>query len=525
MPHNRLLRNVSAEAGARVLYLATRFFIPPFVLAHIGMQAYGLYGTVFILVAYFGVSAIGFSNAYVKHVAHYAAAGETARANRLLSSGFTLACVLGLAGFSGVVLLWPRVSVWMKVPATMAGDARFLTFLITGVFFVYLALSVHRDVLTGLQRIALVQKIWIASFVAETALIFGLVGSGFGLRGLGIAFLVRNSVDLGAQWWHARKRVPWLRIRPTVPDRESIRLLAGFGGIVQVNSLLAIFLGSVERVIATPLLGLGAAGLLDLGDRLPGMATSIPSAFASSVLPSAADMHAGAGELREDRIRELYLSTARYMNSVSGVLFAFLCFASAPCLVFWLGKPQPDAARLLVFFALAAQVHLLTGPGTSILKACGRPAMEFHYSIANCVALTILVPASRLLLGHWEVAGIAGAVTLSTVLSASWFIAQANRALGVRALRFAREVLLPGLLPYAVAALCIGPFASLASAGNRLHTALTLAPLGSFYLLASAGLLLRLAATAQEQAAVRTTFARFRLRPRVSPPATADATA
>ena len=70
MPHNRrLLQNVSAEAGARVFYLATRFFIPPFVLARVGMEAYGLYGTLFVLVAYFGMSAIGFSSAYIKYVA------------------------------------------------------------------------------------------------------------------------------------------------------------------------------------------------------------------------------------------------------------------------------------------------------------------------------------------------------------------------------------------------------------------------------------------------------------------------
>jgi hypothetical protein len=87
--HSRLAHNISAEASARVLYLATRFFIPPFVLGRIGLEAYGLYGAVFVLVAYFGMSAIGFSNAYIKYV-------ETDRANRLLSSGFTLMSAIGI---------------------------------------------------------------------------------------------------------------------------------------------------------------------------------------------------------------------------------------------------------------------------------------------------------------------------------------------------------------------------------------------------------------------------------------------
>lgn len=509
MQHSRLFRNVSAEASARVLYLATRFFIPPFVLAHIGMQSYGLYGTVFILVAYFGVSAIGFSNAYVKHVAQYAVSGETSRANRLLSSGFTLSCVLSLIGFSGVVLLWNRVATWMKVPAEMMPDARFLTFIITGSFFAYLSLSVFRDVLTGLQRIALVQRIWILSFMTETALIFALVGCGMGLRGLGIAFFVRNGIDLAGQFWQARKNIPWLRVRFMVPDRQSLRLLAGFGGIVQINCLLAIFLSSVERVIATPLLGLEAAGLLDLGKRFPGMASSIPSAFASSVLPSAADLHAGGGE---GRLRDLYFSTARYMNAVSGLLFAFLCFAAAPALVFWLHKVPAGAAVLLVIFAVSTQVHLLTGPGTSVLKAAGKPMMEFHYSIANCLALAVIVPSSRLILGHWDVTGIAAAVALSTLVSAAWFISRANQAMSIGILRFAREVLLPGFLPYVAGGLCIYPFAHWAAAGNRVHAAIALIALASLYFTVAGVLLTRFAANRQERAGIRQLASKVRTR-------------
>lgn len=495
MPHSRLMRNVSAEAGARILYLATRFFIPPFVIAHVGMQAYGLYGTVFILVAYFGVSAIGFSNAYVKYVAQYAAAGETDRANRLLSSGFTISSVLGLLGFAGVVALWPVISVWMKVPPAMASDGRFLTLIITGVFFTYLALSVYRDVLTGLQEIALVQKVWIGSFVVESALIFGLVGVGLGLRALGIAFLARTAVDLAAQWWLATRRVSWLRIRFQMPDRESLRLLASFGGIVQVNCMLAIFLNSVERVVATPLLGLEASGLLDLGKRFPGMASSVPSAFASSVMPSAAGLSASD----PGALRSLYLSTVRYMNAVSGVLFAFLAFAAWPCLVFWLGKVPAGAAELTIVFAVATQIHLSTGPGSSILKAAGSPAMEFHYSVANCLALAITLPLSRWWFGHWDVLGIAIATAGATMFSASWFLGRAHRRLGIAGLRFFRECVLPGLMPWVTAAICIAPFAAWSASGDRMRAAIGLTLGGILYLAVTGVVMLRFAATTTER--------------------------
>lgn len=504
-PPDRLLRNVSAEAGARVLYLATRFFIPPFVLARIGMEAYGLYGTVFMLVAYFGMSAIGFSNAYIKYVAAFAVTGQTQRANRLLSAGFTLMSGVGVAGFTTFVLAWEYVAGWMKVPAALQADAKLLAFVIVAVFFSYLAASVFRDALTGLQHIAAIQKIWIASFLIETALIFALVGAGMGLRGLAVAFAVRTVFDTGAQILLSRRVIPWLRVSFVKPDRDSIRLLLGFGGVVQINSMLSIFLNSVERAIATPLLGLSASGLLDLGKRFPAMATSIPSSFASSVLPSAADIHARALSESEsrDQLRSLYLSTSRSMNAISGLLFGFLACAAAPCLVFWLGHIPGDAVGLTILFSVGSQIHLLTGPGTSILKAAGRPKMEFHYSLANCVALAVFVPLSRIVQGSWTTTGIALACTLSTAVSATWFLRQAHRELGVSTRDYCREVLIPGLLPYAAGILLLLPAAPWASAGSRLRAAAALAAIGPAYAVIAAVAFLRISGTQSEKSLVR----------------------
>lgn len=509
MRHRRLFRNVSASALATVVYLATRFFIPPFVLAHVGIEAYGLYGTAFILVSYIGVSAIGFSNAYVKYTAQYFASGEMARANRLLSAGLTLSSAVSLAGFAGVVQLWPAISHWMRVPAALADDARFLVFTVTGTFFVYLTMSVYRDALTGLQEIAITQKVWVASFLLESVLSLGLVGCGFGLRGLAIAFLLRTSVEVFGNAWLVNRYFRTLRIRLTWPDRESLKLLGSFGGICQVNCLLATFLGSAERMIATPLLGLSAAGLLDLGARFPNMATALPSAFFSAVLPSASAISA---DRNEETTTGLYFATSRYMNTLSGVLFAFLTFAAAPCLVFWLKTVPQGAVLVMVVFAIAAQIHMLTGPGTSILKANAKPWMEFHYSGANLITLALFVPASRLLLGRWEVAGIASAVALSTAVSACWFVSRAHRSLDIKAGRYLREVLLPGVLPWLAAAFCIAPFARWAASGDRIRAAIALTPLGLSYLAVSAVLLVFFAGTTEEKGALSEFLSRLRAR-------------
>ena len=133
----------------------------------------------------------------------------------------------------------------------------------------------------------------------------------------------------------------------------------------------------------------------------------------------------------------------------------FLIAAAGPLIEVWMGKHYENAAYLVAVFALATQAHLLTGPGTSILKGIGRPKAELHYVIPNAIALLVTVPLSHAIVGAWTVPGIATATVAATLLSAAWFVVRANTILQVSAGEYTRFVLIPGLVPYLIAA----PFA------------------------------------------------------------------
>ena len=505
----KLLRNIRTEAGARVLYLATRFFIPPFVLAHIGMQAYGLYGTFFILVAYIGVSTVGFSGAYIKYVAEFAAGKRYDEANSLLSAGIFITTPIALAVFALFTLGWNFVATRIQVPPAMASDARFLGFTIVGSFLMCLGLSVYRDALSGLQRIATVQRIWISSFVVESALIFILVGRGWGLRGMGLAFVARSVIDLGASAIVATRTVPWLRISIRLVDRAAVRRLLSFGSVVQLNSLLAIFLNTVERVIAAPLCGLAAAGLLDISTRLPYMALSVPGAFITSALPSISDVHGRerTPEEKLDLVRHVYLTVTRYMNAVSGTLLGFMAVVAGPMLAFWLKQVPEGAPLLMVAFSVCSQFHLMTVPGTSMVKGIGKPRMEFHYSLANIAALLITIPVSRFLFGSWSATSVGIAVASATVLSAIYFISTANRTMKIRPVEFLRHSVFPGVLPYLAAFASGLPMRLIAMPQGRILLGCWLAGRFAIFTLILAALWWTLAANTGEKSKLQQRFA------------------
>ncbi len=73
---------------------------------------------------------------------------------------------------------------------------------------------------------------------------------------------------------------------------------------------------------------------------------------------------------------------------------------------------------LFVVFSFAMQFHMLTGPGTSILRGMGRVYDEFTYSVPNLLLLAVTLPATRWIEGRWTALGIGLAVAVATAVSA-----------------------------------------------------------------------------------------------------------
>ena len=455
-----LSANVAAGIAARVGYMLSRICIPPFVLAHVSLEAYGLWSAAFILVEYLSVSTAGVSNVYVKYVAEFSARGEHRRSNELLSTGLMTTVPLCAAVYAMVSWLWPRIVVWLGVSSTLRADASSVVLIVVATFLASIAFSPFRDVLHGIQRGAAVQIAWTIGYLVEMILIFVLVGRGRGIRGLAEAFLIRCALELAIEAALSFRLASWLRFSPRLCTRASLRTLLAFGGTVQLASLLSAVLNSVERVLAAPLAGLQATGLLEIAQKLPSMATFVPNVFAAALVPAASYLQSGQKStgLESETMVKLYLKGARYMNIVTAYLCAFCVFLPGPMLRVWLGSAYGHVGLLVALFSLAAQARLLTAPGAAILKGAGRPREELRYNLANILTLAVCVPAGRWIAGEWNTLSIGASVALAGALAALYFLRWGRRLLGISRGLLWRRVLLPGSIPYAIAALVAAPF-------------------------------------------------------------------
>lgn len=496
-------RNVITTIVARVVNMARGVCLVPFLLAHIGLEAYGIWTTIFILVTYVGLTTMGVSNVYIKYVAEFTAKREYDKANALLSTGLAVTIPSCAAVFACFVLGWNWFAPLLHLPAAHAADGKEAVLIVLGVFLSSIAFNAFGDMLTGTQQIASTQVFLTISIVAEFALIVALVGAGRGIRGLAEAYLARVVINDGLTWWWAHRTIKWLRLSPRLVQRASLKYVVHFGGLVQLQSMLGIFQVSVDRLAGLTMIGASAAGLLDVAKKWPTSLSSIPTAFFAALLPAAS--HVDAASERSawlKNLQELYLNAARHSNLCTAAFAAAMAFWAAPVMHVWLGSALPTGEALIplfVLFSIAMQFHMLTGPGTSIFRGMGRVYEEFNYSIPNILLLAITLPASRWIVGAWTPLGIGVAVSVATAISACWLMGRVLFVLDLKLTRFLRVVIAPGLACYAAAGLLAWPAATAVAAVSRWQGAGVLLLAGIVYAAGLAAVLYRMVLTDGEK--------------------------
>ena len=496
-------KNVMTTIVARMVNMARGVCLVPFLLAHIGLEAYGIWTTIFILVTYVGLTTMGISNVYIKYVAEFHAKREYDKANALLSTGLAVTIPLCAAVFLGLFFGWDLLAPWLHLPPAHASDGKEAVLIVLGVFLSSIAFNAFGDMLTGTQQIASTQVFLTISILAEFALIVWLVKEGRGIRGLAEAYLARTIINDGLTWWWAHRTIKWLHLSPRRVQRECLKYVVHFGGLVQLQSILGIFQASVDRLAALSLIDASAAGLLDVAKKWPTSMSSIPTAFFAALLPAASHIDAASERSRWlPNLQDLYLSAARHSNLCTAAFSSVMALWALPILHVWLGPALPMKESLIplfVVFSIAMQFHMLTGPGTSIFRGMGRVYEEFNYSIPNLLLLAVTLPLARWIEGRWTAFGIGVAVSVATAGSACVLMGRVLVVLDLKLTRFLRTVVVPGFACYAVAGLLAWPIAHLVDAGTRLQGAGVLVAGGFLYATGLAAVLFRWVLTDDEK--------------------------
>src|SRR5437879_3275566 len=82
----RALINVASSWGGLAVNIAVGFFLSPFILHHLGDEAFGLWILIFSLTGYYGIFDFGIRSSLVRYVSKFTATKNINEVSRLINT-------------------------------------------------------------------------------------------------------------------------------------------------------------------------------------------------------------------------------------------------------------------------------------------------------------------------------------------------------------------------------------------------------------------------------------------------------
>ena len=442
----RFARSVSLNALAAAVTGIAAIVLTPFLLHHLGVDAYGVWALAGSVVGYLELAELGFGAASTKLMAEDA--GKRPRlVSETLSTSFAVLVALGLLGGGITVCLAIGAPHWFNIPRGLEASST-AVFLALGIS---LSVSIPGDTFGGAlaayQRYDLRSLSNLLLVAVTTVLTVAAVEAGGTLIAVAV---VTATVSIAM---HPIRRLMLYRVDPDVHisrkfvSRTRLGVVAKFSGWMMLAQMTGAISFGIDLVIIGAVLNIRDVALYAIGSKLGQLAQRALNEVSTVLLPEAASL---AKEGEHEEVGNLLIDGTR-LTMLVGIPFALVTGILARAAVrAWVGRGYDHAATVLAIFSLVAALWTVINPVEAVVIAAGnirRFALSMTaQAVVNVTATVVLV----------SVIGLPGPA-LGTLAGTVLVIAPAFIVLGCSAAhcslrRFFRGAVVPHLLPTAATA-------------------------------------------------------------------------
>ncbi len=413
MRFSLILRAVATSWVAILANAAVGFLLTPYVLHHLGDEAFGLWVLVVTLVGYYGLFDAGVRSSILRYASRHRALGDQERANEVIATAFyfylgafalvILATYLLVGPMSRFFALHDQELSAFKSLFWLAGVVQGLT----------LPLVVFSASLEAAGRYDQVYVIRVASLAVRVIAVIAVVRAGGGLFGVGAAVLLSQLLAYGAQVPLAIRANQGLSLRPKWVRKSVFQSMFRYGSISLTVGIAERLRGSIYPVVIAKFLTPVAVTIFSLPVRILSLPTEGIGTMTEIVNPVSSEL-----EARNDfaKLRELILLSVQSAFLLLAPMAAFLFVFGREVLTLWVGSEYASAYGLLVLLTL--------GMGTAATQCCVQSMLfgiERHkqliwYRLGEGLSITVLGSAVLRIAGLEGFALVIAATFLLTSL-------------------------------------------------------------------------------------------------------------
>lgn len=387
-------RNTIYASLSRYWLLLIGFITTPYIATKLGLERFGLWSILFVIISYLSFLELGLTHAFTKYVAEYHEKGEIEKVNSVIATGIFFYGIVGIVVTIAMFFLSKQllIAVGINPDSDLFVDASYGIFWTTLVLCGGLIQSVLRGAIQGYLRFDLHLKLSVILSTLENLVLIALLHYGYGIIGLTFSSFLWSLVGTLAFYFVMKKLDKKIVINLPSISISTLRKLFRYGIPIQISGLSGLVNKHIDKLLISMFLSLNYVSFYEVGRRLAILTYNIPLGLFSAILPRVSALNSSG---KKEEIKDLYAVSTRIAFFIIFPIATF-CITNADLIITtWMGKGFEKSFLVLQVLGLGYMVHVTTGTASSIARGVEKNWIEaksaFLVLVTNIILSVILV--------------------------------------------------------------------------------------------------------------------------------------
>lgn len=355
--NHMLVINMFANFLSLIVTFGISFFLSPYIVKTVGVEAYGFVGLANNFISYASLITIALNALAGRFITIAIHEKKIEKANRYYSSVFLANCLISAVLLLIGTIVWIYLEYLISIPANILWDVK----LLFAALFINCIVSTVGSVFSVATFAT--NKLYISSFRSiESSMIRAVVLIGLfaffspKVSYLGITSLLTGVYCMAFNIHYMHKLLPELHIKRTSFDFAAVKELVGSGVWNLINRLGQILSDGLDLLVTNLFIDATAMGVLSLAKTIPALITTVVGSLVSAFSPNFTILYA---QKKHEELVTAVKQSMKIMGVITNLPVIILIVCGEQFFSLW--QPTQDARQLQILSILTIGCTVFSG--------------------------------------------------------------------------------------------------------------------------------------------------------------------
>jgi O-antigen/teichoic acid export membrane protein len=379
--------NMLSGGAGYIVPMAVNVITTPYILKHLGEEAYGLQVIANVIIGYLMAADMGLDIPVTHRVAEYHAKKLPEQLSKFLLATIKIYFLIGSFGAIVLLLLTQQLISWLSIPPNIVNDARIILYLSALGFFGSLITMWGKAVFNGFQRYEISNGINIANNLLSILIGIVLINFGYGVIGYFCARVFCLGLASALYFVLAARYFTKFSLRPFI-DAEiwaQLRKEIGYGLSLRFSGMV---FSRMDQTIISARVGISSVALYSFPMLISNTISGLIASITHFSFPMVSAMSIASSK---EEVRVFFFRITKFIVFVSTFLFVPMIIFGDTVIGLWLSPEiafQSKVVLPLLLFSFYVNSCLTIGLNTLVIGS-GQLKYFTMYSVGRGVFLFI----------------------------------------------------------------------------------------------------------------------------------------